>query len=109
MFRFAISERSEVMKSLSGWSAVIVFLAVCAPMADAAPVACPATLPAGVVLRVFPDEKLTAGVSTGPTIFTVGTDVRFFPNRPPLLARGTKVLGTIVESKQAGRLHGKAN
>jgi hypothetical protein len=77
-------------------------------VAEASPAECPANLPAGVVLRVFPDEKLIAGISSGPTILTVGADVKFFPNRPPLLARGSKVLGTIVESKQAGRFHGKA-
>jgi hypothetical protein len=69
---------------------------------------CPANLPAGVVLRVLPDEKLTAGLSAGPTILTVSSDIRFFPNRPPLLARGSKILGNIVESKQAGRFWGKA-
>jgi hypothetical protein len=60
------------------------------------------------VIRVLPDEKLTAGSSSGPTILTVSSDVRFFPSRPPLLPRGSKVLGTILESKQAGRFHGKA-
>jgi hypothetical protein len=57
---------------------------------------------------VFPDEKLVAGVTSGPTIFTVASDVRFFPGRPPILARGSKVLANIVESKQAGRFRGKA-
>ena len=42
---------------------------------------CPAYLPAGVVIRMFPDEKLVAGSSSGPTIFTVTSDIRFFPNR----------------------------
>jgi hypothetical protein len=69
---------------------------------------CPAYIPAGVTIRVLPDEDLTAGLSSGPTILTVASDVRFFPNRPPLLARGSKVLASIVESKQAGRLVGKA-
>jgi hypothetical protein len=69
---------------------------------------CPAYLPAGVVIRMFPDEKLVAGSSSGPTIFTVTSDIRFFPNRPPLLARGSKVLGTIIESKDAGHFYGKA-
>jgi hypothetical protein len=96
------------MKSLSAWSVIIVCMALWMPPANARPVGCPAVLPAGVVIRVFPDEKLTAGLSAGPTILTVGSDVRFFPNRPPLLARGSKILGTIVESKQAGRFHGKA-
>ena len=96
------------MKSLCVCSAAFVFLAVHAHVMYAAPVECPATLPAGVTIRVFPDEKLMAGVTSGPTILTVTSDVRFFPNRPPLLARGSKVLGTIIESKQAGHFHGKA-
>jgi len=69
---------------------------------------CPAYIPAGLTVRLLPDEDLTAGLSSGPTILTVAADVRFFPNRPPLLARGSKVLASIVESKQAGRLFGKA-
>src|SRR5213593_4567480 len=96
------------MKSLSVCTAVFFGLAVCSVAAQASATDCPAYIPAGVVIRVLPDEKLTAGRSSGPTILTVSSDVRFFPNRPPLLARGSKVLGTIVESKQAGRSHGKA-
>ncbi len=96
------------MKSLSVCTAVFFGLAVCSVAAQASATDCPAYIPAGVVIRVLPDEKLTAGRSSGPTILTVSSDVRFFPNRPPLLARGSKVLGTIVESKQAGRFHGKA-
>jgi hypothetical protein len=96
------------MKSLSICTAVFVCLAVCSAGAQASATECPAYVPAGVVIRVLPDEKLTAGISSGPTILTVSSDVRFFPNRPPLLTRGSKVLGTIVESKQAGHFHGKA-
>src|SRR6058998_182451 len=96
------------MKSLSVCTAVFFGLAVCSVAAQASATDCPAYIPAGVVIRVLPDEKLTAGRSSGPTVLTVSSDVRFFPNRPPLLARGSKVLGTIVESKQAGRFHGKA-
>jgi hypothetical protein len=88
---------------------VSVCLVLCAFAVHASAAACPAYIPAGVTFRVLPDETLTAGVSAGPTILTVNSDVRFFPNRPPLLARGSKVLATIVESKQAGRLHGKAH
>ncbi|HYR89655.1 MAG TPA: hypothetical protein VE422_36615 [Terriglobia bacterium] len=96
------------MKSLSACSALFVCLAAYPPMARASASECPANLPAGLILRVFPDEKLTAGITSGPTILTVASDVRFFPNRPPLLARGSKILGNIVESKKAGRFHGKA-
>jgi len=96
------------MKSLFVCSAALVFLVLHAAVMNAAPVECPATLPAGVTIRAFPDEKLAAGVTTGPTILTVMSDVRFFPNRPPLLPRGSKVLATIIESKQAGHFYGKA-
>src|SRR5215510_12584873 len=96
------------MKSISVWSAFLVCLVACICSTHAIAAQCPANLPAGVVIRVLPDEKLTAGLSSGPTILTVSSDMRFFPNRPPLLARGSKVLGNIVESKQAGRFHGKA-
>src|SRR5438477_614981 len=100
--------RSMKMKSLSVCTAAFVCLGVCSVVAQANATECPAYIPAGVVIRVLPDEKLTAGSSSGPTILTVSSDVRFFPNRPPLLARGSKVLGTIVESKKAGHFHGKA-
>jgi hypothetical protein len=96
------------MKSLPNCIAVLVCVVGFATAADASAAECPAYIPAGVVLRVLPDEKLTAGNSSGPTLLTVSSDLRFFPNRPPLLARGSKVLGTIVESKEAGRIHGKA-
>jgi hypothetical protein len=96
------------MKPLSIWSAILIISAARVPITHAAPVECPANLPAGVIIRVVPDEKLTAGVTTGPTILSVTSDVRFFPNRPPLLTRGSKVLATIIDSKQAGHFHGKA-
>jgi hypothetical protein len=96
------------MKTLFVCLAVFVCLAACTAVAHANVAECPAYIPAGVVIRVLPDEKLTAGYSSGPTILTVSSDVRFFPNRPPLLARGSKILGTIAESKEAGRFHGKA-
>jgi hypothetical protein len=96
------------MKTLRASIAFFVGVASFAPVAHARGTECPAYIPAGVVIRMLPDERLTAGTSSGPTIFTVSSDLRFFPNRPPLLARGSKVLGTIIESKQAGRIFGKA-
>jgi len=92
---------------------VSVSLAICVSLVGFAVVSanaadCPAFIPAGVTVRLLPDENLTAGISSGPTILSVASDVRFFPNRPPLLPRGSKVLASIVESKQAGRLVGKA-
>ena len=96
------------MRFLSACIAVLVCLAVSATLARASVAECRTYIPAGVVIRILPDEKLTAGSSSGPTVFTVSSDLRFFPNRPPLLARGSKVLGTIVESKEAGRIYGKA-
>jgi hypothetical protein len=77
-------------------------------MLAASPAGCPANLPAGTIIRMFPGEKLLAGVTSGPIIFTVGSDVQAFPNHPPMLSRGSKVLGQIVDSEQAGRLVGKA-
>jgi hypothetical protein len=96
------------MKSLSLWTAALFCLAVGTQNLDAAPGECSAILPAGLIIRLLPDENLIAGMSTGPAIFTVNSDVRFFPNGPALLARGSKVLGTIAESKEAGRFYGKA-
>lgn len=97
------------MKSLCFWSAVFVCLTVSLAGVHASAAECPANIPAGVIIRVLPDEKLIAGTASGPTILTVTSDVRFFPNRPPLLARGSKILGTIAESKQAGHFYGKAH
>jgi hypothetical protein len=92
---------------------VSVSLAICVSLMGFAVVSangavCPAFIPAGVTIRLLPDEDLTAGISSGLTILTVAADVSFFPNRPPLLARGSKVLASIVESKEAGRFVGKA-
>ncbi|HEY2384231.1 MAG TPA: hypothetical protein VGK48_23910 [Terriglobia bacterium] len=96
------------MKCHAVWTGLLVCLASSTGFARATATECPAYIPAGVVIRMFPDEKLIAGSSSGPTLFTVNSDLRFFPNRPPLLARGSKVTGTIVESREAGHFHGKA-
>jgi hypothetical protein len=96
------------MRFLPACIAVLLCLAASATVARASVAECPAYIPAGVVIRVLPDEKLTAGSSSGPTFFSVSSDLSFFPNRPPLLARGSKVVGTIAESKEAGRIYGKA-
>src|SRR5262245_29463836 len=92
-----------VSVSLAVFVSVVRFAVVSANAAS-----CPAFIPAGVVIRLLPDEDMTAGLASGRTNFTVAADVRLFPDRPPLLARGSKVLADIVESKQAGRLLGKA-
>jgi hypothetical protein len=92
-----------VSVSLAIFTSLAGFAVASANAAD-----CAAYIPAGVTVRLLPDESLTAGASSGPTILTVAADVRFFPNRPPLLARGSKILATIAESKKAGRLWGKA-
>jgi hypothetical protein len=96
------------MKSLVVWTATLVYLAASVSIGNAHPAGCPASLPAGTIIRIFLDEKLTAGITSGPIMFTVGSDVRLFPNGPPLLPRGAKVAGQVVESQQAGRLLGKA-
>jgi hypothetical protein len=92
------------MKSLLIW-AVVVLSAASLPASAGT---CQASLPAGTIIRMFPDEKLVAGRAFGPVIFTVNPDVRPFPNRPPVIPRGSKVLGNLMESKQAGRLVGRA-
>src|SRR5262245_1237495 len=96
------------MKSVCVCIAVFACLAACTAVSHASRVVCPAYITAVVVIRVLPDEKLTAGSAAGPTILSVSSDVWFFPNRPLLLAWGSKVFGTIAESKEAGRFHGKA-
>ncbi|PYS48852.1 MAG: hypothetical protein DMG13_24685 [Acidobacteria bacterium] len=74
----------------------------------ASPISCSTNIPAGTIIRVYPDEPIVAGTTSGPLLFTVGADVRFFPNRPPLLPRGSKILGKMESSTQAGRLWGRA-
>src|SRR5215831_6726213 len=96
------------MRSLVFWTATVVWLTAGVNIANAGSAGCPANLPAGTIIRLLPDEKITAGFSSGPIVFTVGSDVGSFPDRPPLLSRGSKVLGQIVESQEAGRLRGKA-
>src|SRR5689334_8428949 len=92
------------MKSLLIWTVVV--LSSTSTLAAAAP--CPASLPAGTIIRMFPDEKLVAGNALGPVVFTVSPDVRLFPSRPAVIPRDSKVLGNLMESKQAGRLVGRA-
>jgi hypothetical protein len=96
------------MKPFVVWTATLVWIAAGASMLTAGPAGCPANLPAGTIIRMFPDEKLLAGATSGPIIFTVGSDVQFFPNRPPMLPRGSKILGQVAESEQGGRVWGKA-
>jgi hypothetical protein len=96
------------MKRLVVWTGTLVWVAAHLSIGNASPAGCPANLPAGTIIRIFPDEKLTAGFTSGPITFTVGSDVGSIPNRAPLISRGSKVLGQIVESQQAGRLTGKA-
>jgi len=93
------------MKSLLIWT-VIVLSSAASKLAAAAP--CQASLPAGTIIRMFPEERLVAGEALGPVVFTVTPDVRLFPNRPAVIPRGSKVLGNVMESKQAGRLVGRA-
>src|SRR5437773_10342210 len=93
------------MKSLLIWT-VVVLSSAASKLAAAVP--CQASLPAGTIIRIFPDERLVAGEALGPVVFTVTPDVRLFPNRPAVIPRGSKVLGNLMESKQAGRLVGRA-
>src|SRR5262245_14397955 len=70
---------------------------------------CAQTLPAGLVIRIEPDETLVAGKTDGPLLLTVTSDVRLFPGKPPIVPRSSKVFAKTVESKQAGRLWGRAH
>jgi hypothetical protein len=70
---------------------------------------CAQTLPAGLVIRIEPDEKILAGKTDGPLLLTVTSDVRLFPGKPPIVPRSSKVFARTVESKQAGRLWGRAH
>lgn len=69
---------------------------------------CASSLPPGLLIRIQPDERITAGRTEGPLLFTVSSDVRLFPTRPPLIPRSSKVFAKVVESKQAGRFWGRA-
>src|SRR5262249_37171400 len=70
--------------------------------------ACAQTLPAGLVIRIEPDERIVAGKTQGPLLVTVTSDVRLFPGRPPLVPRFSKVFAKTVDSREAGRLWGRA-
>jgi hypothetical protein len=70
---------------------------------------CAPVLPAGLVIRIEPDEKIVAGKTDGPLLLTVTSDVRLFPGKPPIVPRSSKVFAKGVESKQAGRLWGRAH
>jgi hypothetical protein len=69
---------------------------------------CAQTLPAGLVIRVEPDEKIIAGKTDGPLLLTVTSDVRLFPGKPPIVPRSSKLFARTIESKEAGRLWGRA-
>src|SRR5262249_147937 len=62
-----------------------------------------------LVMRVQPDEKIVAGKTDGPVLLTVTPEVRLFPGKPPIIPNFSKMFATVVESKQAGRLRGRAS
>src|SRR5262245_49128166 len=70
---------------------------------------CAPVLPAGLVIKIEPDEKSVASKTDGPLLLTVTSDVRLFPGKPPIVPRSSKVFAKSVESKQAGRLWGRAH
>lgn len=69
---------------------------------------CARTLPAGLIIRILPDEKIVAGKTEGPLIFTVASDVRLFPGKPPLIPRSSKLFAKVGQSSNSGRLWGRA-
>src|SRR5689334_18274006 len=68
---------------------------------------CAAVLPAGLVIRVQPDERIVAGRSDGPLLLTVTSDVRLFPSKPAVVPRSSKIFANTVESKEADIFGGK--
>src|SRR5262247_2824161 len=91
-------------------AAVFLGLSCLTSIALASPsdTSCSINIPAGTIIRVYPDEHIVAGTTAGPLLFTVAADVRFFLNRPPVLPLGSKILGKMEHSSQAGRLWGRA-
>jgi hypothetical protein len=77
-------------------------------LASPSDTSCSINIPAGTIIRVYPDEHIVAGTTSGPVLFTVAADVRFFVNRPPILPRGSKIIGKMESSAEAGRLWGRA-
>lgn len=69
---------------------------------------CSEMLPAGLVIRVQPDERIIAGRTDGPLLLTVASDVRLFPGKAPIVPRSSKVFAKTIESKEAGHLWGRA-
>jgi hypothetical protein len=100
------------MKATKGTILAAVFLGLSCltstSLAGPSDTSCSINIPAGTIIRVYPDEQLVAGTTSGPLLFTIAADVRFFLNRPPLLPRGSKILGRMETSGKAGRLWGRA-
>jgi hypothetical protein len=100
------------MKAAKGTILAAVFLGLSCltstSLAGPSDTSCSINIPAGTIIRVYPDEQLVAGTTSGPLLFTTAADVRFFLNRPPILPRGSKILGRMETSGKAGRLWGRA-
>jgi hypothetical protein len=97
------------MKTFLVRVALFVFMGAPAEAAARqAPAACEPQLPAGLVIRIFPDAPLKAGTVAGPVVFTVDSDIALFRNSPATIPRGAKVFGRVVNSRKAGRIHGTA-
>ena len=93
------------MKTFLVRVALFVFMGAPAEAAaQQAPAACEPQLPAGLVIRIFPDAPLKAGTVAGPVVFTVDSDIALFRNSPATIPRGAKVFGRVVNSRKAGRI-----
>src|SRR5262249_5542029 len=75
-------------------AAVFLGLSCLTSIALASPsdTSCSINIPAGTIIRVYPDEHIVAGTTSGPVLFTVAADVRFFVNRPPILSHADQRL-----------------
>src|SRR5262245_49529177 len=98
------------MKATKGTILAAVFLGLSCltstSLAGPSDTSCSINLPAGTIIRVYPDERLVAGTTSGPLLFTTAADVRFFLNSPPILPRGSKILGRMETSGKGGTLVG---
>jgi hypothetical protein len=87
---------------------IAVLLFTARPAAAQRRSSCAEALPAGLVIRATPDERIIAGDTDGPLLLTVTSDVRLFPGKLPIVPRGSKIFARTIESREAGRIKGRA-
>jgi hypothetical protein len=92
------------MKATKGRILAAVFLGLSCltstNFASPSETSCSINIPAGRIIRVYPDEQLVAGTTSETLLLTTVADVRFFLNRPPILPRASKILGRMETSNE---------